>query len=166
MDVHPTRKIQYSPQSHWLSLLLYILLINQGLALLGSYVSLAGSKKIYPRIFFGIFIAAIPFFGNFALACLTGAKSLYPRLRWDLVTAIFVGFMTWLLCVTLGMKHILTHGNEAGTMPFEVPNDLGSTFILAHGAIFTSSFINFFALFRAISGYALDGYPLSMYKEN
>ena len=163
-EYNPHRSIKYSPPSPWISLMLYALLANTFVLFMGSYASLTGSTKIYPRLFFGIFVAAIPFFLVSGITILMWSKKLYPRVLWDLVLVVFIGYMAWGLTTGLALKHILTHGNESGTMPFEVLGDLGSTFIVAHSAVFFSSIFVVLVCARAILGYSLDAYPLSVLK--
>jgi dolichyl-phosphate-mannose--protein O-mannosyl transferase len=158
--------VVYSENSPWLSLILYAVLLNTLILLAGSYASLAGSTKIYPRVFFGVFVAGIPLFLFSSLSFMVATKRFYPRVLWDLLALLFVQLVTCVATVAMAFRHIRIHGNEAATMPFEVQRDLGTTFIIAHAVIFASSLVLIGTSARAIIGYCLDGYPLSPYKKD
>lgn len=146
----------------WVSLLLYLVMLNTFVLMAGAYVSFMGSTKIYPRVFFGVFATAIPLLLMLGIVILVRNdwEKLYRRVMWDMVLLLSTLFVTFSFCLALCLNHVRLHGNDAGTMPFETPGDLGSTFLSAHFAIFASSFFVFMADARAILSYALDSYPL------
>ena len=147
----------------WVSLLLYLVMLNTFVLMAGAYASFMGNTKIYPRVFFGVFATAIPLLLLLGIVNLLQGTwgSIYRRVAWDLVLLIFTLGISLVFCAVLGLRHVRLHGNAAGAMPFETPDDLGSTFLSAHFAIFATSFFVFMADARAILSYALDAYPLT-----
>lgn len=165
-EYHPKRAVKYSTASPWISLLLYVFAANCTLLFLGSFTGLTGSKKIPPRLFFGICSFGLPFFTLSGVAILCSTQKLYPRVTWDIGNFIFTGIVALAFQTASTWRHVRIHGNEAGTMPFEVQGDLGSTFNTANAAIFISTFFALVACARAIIGYSLQAYPLSDFKED
>jgi len=164
-----TRNVQtqavFSPPSPWVSLLLYALLLNTGILLAGSYASLVGNTKIYPRVFFGVFATGIPVLLLGGICAILCAQTMYRRVMWDMVGLVFTVAWATGQNAVFGGSHVRAHGNDAGTMPFEVPGDLGSTFIAAHASVFLGSMLVAMACARAILGYSLDAYPLSNFSK-
>ena len=126
----------------------------------GSYASLAGNTKIYARVFFGVFATGIPLLLLGGICSILWEETMYRRVMWDMVLLVFtVVWATWQNIIFAG-NHIRAHGVESGTMPLEVPGDLGSTFIAAHASVFLGSILVAMACARAILGYSLGAYPV------
>lgn len=163
LDHHANRytTMKYDEASPWLSFMMYCLLINSFILIFASYASLTGSTKFYPRVFFGLFVVAIPLFLLLGMTFIVVKMKLYRRILWDVCLLLFVGYTSTFFCGTITLRHVFLHGNDSGTTPFEIPGDLGSSTIISHASIIFCSIFVARACSRAILGYSLNAYPLS-----
>lgn len=148
--------LRHSP---WASLMLYALMVNLLILVVGNYASLTGNKKIYPRVFFSVFGIGLPFFLLASTGFIIYSEKLFIRVRWDMYQLIFNGLLSLLVLSLFVYQHIRLHGNNMGASPLEIPGDQGTTFVLVHGF----SFFLAIALMRLVAGailsYSLNGQP-------
>lgn len=149
--------------SPWVSLMLYVLLLDLLIVVAGNYASLTGNKKIYPRVFFGVFVVAIPVFLLLNIANLVYSKPMFQRVRWDLYQVLLGGCLGISLASIFAWQHVRKNGNMSGTSPLEVPGDLGTTFVLAHGVSLFVAIGLIKLVAAAIIGYSLNGHPASLF---
>jgi hypothetical protein len=149
--------------SPWVSFMLYVFLLDLLIVVAGNYASLTGSKKIYPRVFFGVFVVAIPVFLLFNITNLVYAKPMFQRVRWDLYQLLLGGCLGISLASIFAWQHVRCHGNESGTSPLEIRGDLGTTFVLAHAVSLFVAIGLIKLVACAIIGYSLNGHPVSLF---
>lgn len=143
-------------------LFLIIFVVTQLVVIVFSPLSLTGTARFDPYIYFSVFLLLLPFLSLvfFLLLFWKGRAeeddTLYARVCWDLVCFVFVSGMGIVAVSVPAVRYMIVYGNDTS-----LASDSSFAYISVHTLSMLTALFNFYWSAYFVYAWTLQAYPLN-----